>query len=58
MTKVHLLLGKVSRVQMFRLHELARPVTSGGGGGGEGGGVHGVRILILNIQVKECSRLN
>ena len=41
MTKVHLLLGKVSRVQMFRLHELARPVTSGGGGGGGGGGCTG-----------------
>ena len=41
---------------MFRLHELARPVTSEEGGGGEG--VHGVRVLILNIQVKKCSLLN
>ena len=35
---VFLQLSTVSRVQMFRLHELARPVTSeeGGGGGARG----------------------
>ena len=56
---VFLQLSTVSRVQMFRLHELARPVTSEeGGGGGVVEGVHGVRVLILNIQVKKCSLLN
>ena len=40
---VFLQLSTVSRVQMFRLHELARPVTSEEGGGG-GGGARGPRF--------------